>query len=153
MAERPRGVPSVILPGAVLLAAAAFYAAVLLVGIGGAARLAIGAVVLLALVWASARLGVAWSAAALADEPRPQRRFFALRELVNQFIDEVRRLNWLAAIGDEGFQSEDDARREMDAVEKRMHGIITQIRAAAGKGDVPESVGDTQPGGGASPEA
>ncbi len=97
-------------------------------------------------------LGVGWLApiiwiprqmervARAAEEDRwaRSRRYHRLRGAVSVFIDEVKRLNWLAVDASRGLREETKVQGEMDAIEDRLHGLVGEIRAAAGIVDRPE---------------
>jgi hypothetical protein len=67
-----------------------------------------------------------------------------LRRRVDQLLEEVRRLNWLAVDADRGFRAREEAIAEMDAIEARLREIIAEIRKAAGEIS-PEAASDTPP--------
>lgn len=96
-------------------------------------RLSLGLLLLVPIVWSAARVGVVDLVAQSPVERAQRRRFTALRSQVQQLLDEIRRLNWLAVDAERGFRSSDTARREMDAIETRLTDLIRQIRATAGQ--------------------
>ena len=61
------------------------------------------------------------------------RVFRELRFQVVLLLEQVRRLNWIAVDAERGFRNRDEAMCEMDAIENQIRGIITDVRAAAGK--------------------
>jgi hypothetical protein len=107
-------------------------AAVLYYGESPATRLGMGLLLLAVIMWVSARLGVVSRIAQSLSKGYKRRRYLKLRGTVDQFLEEVRRLNWAAAGKARGFRSEDEAARDLDALEKRMHELVGKIRDSAG---------------------
>ena len=97
-----------------------------------AQRLALGLVVLLPITWMIARTRVVEAISELPTVIR-RRQYSEMRAHVVAFMDEVKRLNWMAVDGDRGFRSQDEATREMDAIEKRLLGLVSEIRATSGR--------------------
>lgn len=97
------------------------------------ARLSLGLLLLVPIVWSAARVGVVDLVAQSPVERAQKRRFTLLRSQVQQLLDEIRRLNWLAVDAERGFRSSEAARREMDAIEARLAELIRQIRSTAGQ--------------------
>ena len=61
------------------------------------------------------------------------RVFRELRSQVVLLLEQVRRLNWIAVDAERGFRNQDEATREMDDIEDKIRGIITDVRRAAGR--------------------
>ena len=114
-------------------------------------RLSLGLLVLLLTIWLIVVLlrGVAVEEAP-PEPPLHQRRFFQLRGRVDQLLGEIRRLNWLVVDTERGVRERDAAMQELDAIEKRLHTLILQIRSAAGRESSDIELGDatnTEPSG------
>ncbi|NIQ55088.1 MAG: hypothetical protein GWN71_17355 [Gammaproteobacteria bacterium] len=62
-----------------------------------------------------------------------RRRFVRLRAQVQQLLDEIRRLNWMAVDAERGFRDRETAAEEMDAIEDRLKDMIADIRSTAGQ--------------------
>lgn len=107
-------------------------AAVLYYGPNPATRLGLGLLLLALIMWLSARLGVVSRIAQSLSKGYKRRQYVKLRSTVDRFLDEVRRLNWAAAGAERGFRSEEEAARDLDATENRMHDLIGKIRQSAG---------------------
>jgi signal transduction histidine kinase len=116
----------------ILIAALIADAAVLYFGRDAAARLSLGLLLLAPIVWASARLGVVELIMQSPAERVQKRRFVRLRSQVQQLLDEIRRLNWMAVDAERGFRSREKALDEMDAIEDRLKTLIQEIRSTAG---------------------
>ncbi len=119
--------------GATLIA----NAAVLYFGPNPATRLGLGLLLLALIIWLSARLGVVSRIAQSLSRGYKRRRFMKLRSSVDAFLDEIRRLNWAATGAERGFRSHEEATRELDALENRMHELVGKIRESAGH-SIPE---------------
>jgi len=119
--------------GAALIA----NAAVLYYGPNPATRLGLGLLLLALIMWASARLGVVSRISQSLSRGYKRRRYVKLRNSVDAFLDEVRRLNWAAAGAERGFRSEEEAIRDLDSLEQRMHEMVGKIRESAGH-SIPE---------------
>lgn len=96
------------------------------------ARLSLGLLLLAPIVWASARVGVVELLTQTQPDQVHKRRFTRLRNQVQQLLDEIRRLNWMAVDAERGFRSRETAIREMDAIEVRLKELIEHIRETAG---------------------
>ena len=96
-------------------------------------RLLLGLLLLAVIVWSSARIGVLDLITGAPAEPVYKRRFVRLRGQVQQLLDEIRRLNWMAVDVERGFRSRDAAVQEMDVIEERLKKIIEEIRGTAGQ--------------------
>lgn len=96
-------------------------------------RLLLGLLLLAVIVWSSARIGVLDLITGSPTEPVYKRRFVRLRGQVQQLLDEIRRLNWMAVDVERGFRSRDTAAQEMDVIEARLKTIIEEIRGTAGQ--------------------
>ena len=107
-------------------------AAVLYYGPNPATRLGLGLLSLALIMWLSARLGVVSRVAQSLSRGYKRRRYVKLRSAVDRFLEEVRRLNWAAAGAERGFRSEQEAARDLDALENRMHDLVGKIRESAG---------------------
>lgn len=121
------------LEGFILLIALAAVVAVLLAVEEPVARLALGLLLLAPIVWASARLGVVELVTQSPAERVHKRRFVRLRSQVQQLLDEIRRLNWMAVDAERGFRSREKALSEMDRIEERLKELIAEIRSTAGQ--------------------
>ena len=133
---------------AVLISAILLDAAVLYLPSSPTLRLLFGLLLLPVILRAGSRLEVM---EVLANHPRwvaRGRRFRELRSQVVVLLEHVRRLNWIAVDAEHGFRDRDEARREMDAIEKQLREMITEVRQAAGR---PADEPDTSPA--AEPEA
>jgi len=96
-------------------------------------RLLLGLLLLAVIVWSSARIGVLDIITRAPVEPVYKRRFVRLRGQVQQLLDEIRRLNWMAVDVERGFRNRDAATHEMDVIEARLKELIAQIRSTAGQ--------------------
>jgi hypothetical protein len=139
-----RHTTQMVLLGAVLGVALIAHAAVLYYGPNPATRLGLGLLLLALIMWLSARLGVVSRIAQSLSKGYKRRQFIKLRATVDQFLDEVRRLNWAAAGAQRGFRSADEARKDLDAVESRLHELVGHIRASAGYASPQEDQGDPE---------
>jgi hypothetical protein len=119
-------------------------AAVLYYGPNPATRLGVGLLLLVVIMWLSARLGVVSRISQSLSKGYKRRQFVKLRATVDQFLDEVRRLNWAAAGAQRGFRSAEEARKDLDAVEARLHELVGHIRASAGYASPLEDQGDAE---------
>ena len=99
---------------------------------GSATRLGLGLLLLALIVWLSARLGVVSRIAQSMSRGFKRRRYLKLRATVDQFLEEVRRLNWSAAGAERGFRDWDEANRDLETIEQRMHELISKIRESVG---------------------
>jgi hypothetical protein len=131
-----------VLLGTVLGVALIAHAAVLYYGPNPATRLGLGLLLLALIMWLSARLGVVSRIAQSLSKGYKRRQFVKLRATVDQFLEEVRRLNWAAAGAHRGFRSAEEARKDLDAVESRLHELVGHIRASAGHASPQEDQGD-----------
>lgn len=81
-------------------------------------------------VWATRRPHV------LGDVPSPpvtyRRRYLKLRSHVDLLMDSIRRLNWTVVDAEHGIRSRADLRRDANAIERRMHDLVHDIRESAG---------------------
>ena len=73
-------------------------AAVLYYGPNPATRLGLGLLLLALIMWLFARLGVVSRVAQSLSRGYKRRRYVKLRGAVDRFLEEVRRLNWAAAL-------------------------------------------------------
>ncbi|MGD8698322.1 MAG: hypothetical protein PVJ43_03465 [Gemmatimonadales bacterium] len=96
-------------------------------------RLLLGLLLLAVIVWSSARIGVLDIITRAPVEPVYKRRFVRLRGQVQQLLDEIRRLNWMAVDVERGFRNRESATQEMDIIETRLKELIAQIRSTAGQ--------------------
>jgi hypothetical protein len=97
-----------------------------------AVRLATGLLLLAPIVWLSSRLGLADLISQSPSARIHKRRFTRLRGQVQQLLDEIRRLNWMAVDVERGFRSREKALQEMDVIEVRLRELIQEIRTTAG---------------------
>ncbi|NIR44292.1 MAG: hypothetical protein GWO40_23550 [Gammaproteobacteria bacterium] len=121
------------LESVILIAALLADVAVLVFVREPAARLALGLLLLAPIVWSSARLGVVELVTQAPSDKVHKRRFVRLRSQVQQLLDEIRRLNWMAVDAERGFRSREAAMREMDKIEVRLKDLIEEIRSTAGR--------------------
>lgn len=117
----------------ILVAALIANGAVLYFGTDPAARLSLGLLLLALVVWAASKLGVVDLVTQLPAERVHKRRFTRLRSQVQQLLDEIRRLNWMAVDAERGFRSRETALGEMDRIEGRLKDLIEEIRSTAGQ--------------------
>lgn len=96
-------------------------------------RLGLGLALLAPIVWTSSRIGLLELITHTAAERVYKRRFMRLRAQVQQLLDEIRRLNWMAVDAARGFRDRDQALQEMDIIEKRLTDLIQRIRSTAGQ--------------------
>ncbi len=98
-----------------------------------ATRLSLGLLLLAPIVWTSSRIGLLELITHSAAERVYKRRFIRLRAQVQQLLDEIRRLNWMAVDAARGFRDRDNALQEMDIIETRLKELVQQIRRTAGQ--------------------
>ncbi len=132
-AEAPMAGTRATLEAIILVAALIGDAVVLYFGDDPATRLALGLVLLIPIVWSSARLGVVDLVTESREDRVHRRRFVRLRAQVQQLLDEIRRLNWMAVDAERGFRDRETAAEEMDAIEDRLKDMIADIRSTAGQ--------------------
>ncbi len=123
-----------------LLSFAAAEAVVLYFVEDQAARLSVGLLLLAPMIWLSSRLGLADLITQSPSARVHKRRFTRLRGQVQQLLDEIRRLNWMAVDAERGFRNREKALREMDVIEVRLKDLIQEIRSTAGQGTAHEEV-------------
>lgn len=97
-----------------------------------ALRLSAGILLLAPIVWLSSRLGLSDLISQSPSARVHKRRFTRLRGQVQQLLDEIRRLNWMAVDVERGFRSREKALQEMDVIEVRLRELIQEIRTTAG---------------------
>ena len=107
-------------------------AAILYLARDAVVRLALGLFALASLLWAAGRLGAVYVVVAPLGTHPHKRRFVQMRALVQQFLDGIRLLNWMAVDIEKGVRSREAAMQEMDAIENHLTQLIGQIRSAAG---------------------
>ncbi|MEJ2240036.1 MAG: hypothetical protein P8X82_17225 [Gemmatimonadales bacterium] len=95
-------------------------------------RLGLALLLLAMMMWLAARLGVVSRIAQSLSKGYKRRRYVKLRGVVDQFLEEVRRLNWAAAGAERGFRTKDEAVKDLEAMENRLHDLVKQIRSSAG---------------------
>ncbi len=117
----------------VLIAALLADVAVLLYVRDSGARVSLGLLLVALIVWSSARVGVVELVTQSPAERVQKRRFTRLRSQVQQLLDEIRRLNWMAVDAERGFRSREKALQEMDMIEERLKNLIQEIRGTAGQ--------------------
>lgn len=98
-----------------------------------AVRLSLGILLLAPIVWSSSRVGVVELVTQAPSNKVHQRRFVRLRSHVQQLLEEIRRLNWMAVDAERGFRNHETAAREMDRIEGRLKELIEEIRVTAGQ--------------------
>ena len=94
-------------------------------------RLYVGLALFLLIGWMMSSAQVAEVIGDLPERIRP-RRYPRMRAQVMLLLAEVRRLNWLAVDGDRQFRNSEEVVSEMDAIEERMKGLVSEIRREAG---------------------
>ncbi len=137
MATRP-GFDPVIL--AVLFVAAVIIDGIVLYLVEPAStRLLLGLLVLLPImwpvVWATRHFGVLGKVTQKVAAESHKRRYKKLRSQVEQLLEEVKRLNWLAVDVKRGFRKEEETVAEVEAVKRRITEIVNKIPAAAGSAE------------------
>ncbi len=100
------------------------------------ARVTVGLLFFLPILWAADALGIADVISDLPATRIHHRQYGALRSHVRLLLDVVRRLNWLAVDLERGIRSEDEVREEMNQAHDRLKGIVEGIRDTVG----PEAV-------------
>jgi Mg2+/Co2+ transporter CorB len=118
----------VVLVTAFLLAAVVIY-----VFTDPLARVTVGLLFLLPILWATDALGIADTISDLPATRIRHRQYGALRSHVRLLLEVVRRLNWLTVDLERGIRSEDDVREEMNQAHDRLKGIVEGIRDTAGQ--------------------
>ncbi len=108
-------------------------AAILYFPMGAGLRLTIGLLLLPVIVLPGIRLEVSDALGSNARWESRGRVFRELRSQVGLFLEQVRRLNWVAVDAERGFRDKEEAMREMDKIEAVMREIITDVRNAAGR--------------------
>ena len=104
------------------------------------ARVTVGLLFLLPILWAADALGIADVISDLPATRIHHRQYGALRSHVRLLLDVVRRLNWLAVDLERGIRSEDDVREEMNQAHDRLKEIVEGIRDTAGRASVDAEV-------------
>ena len=88
-------------------------------------------------VWLTGHFALMAKAAETVTDPSRRRPFFRLRALTVQFIEEVKRLNWLAFDVKREVRRDDDVAEERDAIKRRLHDLVDRMPAAAGFSELP----------------
>lgn len=101
-----------------------------------------GLVLMAVIVWAAMELGAVRVLQVRSRAYAPERRFHRLRAQVQELLEEVRRLNWVAVIGEGGFQSREAAEQEREALERRLHELVDAITEAVGQESSTQETGD-----------
>ncbi|UCG85623.1 MAG: hypothetical protein JSW71_17085 [Gemmatimonadota bacterium] len=127
-----RHTTQMVLLASILGAALIGDAVVLYYGPNPATRLGLGLLLLALIMWMSARLGVVSRISQSLSKGYKRRRFLKLRNSVDAFLAEVRRLNWAASGAERGFRDQEQAKQELDALEARLHELVGKIRESAG---------------------
>jgi hypothetical protein len=117
----------------ILLASVVGNATVIYVVDDAAARVRFALLLMLPILWAAGKLGVVELVTESLRLKRRPRHFVQLRTHVNRLLDEIRRLNWMAADAQRGFRNSAAAMREMDAIEEHLTEMVRDIRSAAGR--------------------
>ena len=94
-------------------------------------RLYVGLALFVLIGWMLSSAQVAEVIGDLPERIRP-RRYPRMRAQVMLLLAEVRRLNWLAVDGNRQFRNSAEVVSEMDAIEERMKGLVSEIRREAG---------------------
>lgn len=103
---------------------------------------AAGGLLLVALIVGTAmELGAVRALQMSAVPPAPPRRFHRLRARVEELLEEIRRLNWVAVIGPSGFQHSAAARDERATIERRLSELLEEIKTAVGEASPREGEG------------
>lgn len=109
-------------------------------------RVALGLVAVALIVWSSVRLGLKSREGRAGSTGFNQRRFLMLRSQVQQLLEEIRRLNWLAVDAERGVREPEKFRKEREAIQARLGGILARIMEVAGKasqeGESESALGD-----------
>jgi hypothetical protein len=141
----PRHTTQAIILASVLAIAVIANAAVLYFGTNPTTRLGLGLLLLALMMWLAARLGVVSRIAQSLSRGYKRRRYIKLRGVVDQFLEEVRRLNWAASGAERGFRSKDEAIKDLEAMEDRLHALVKQIRVSAGFSTPETDEGEADP--------
>lgn len=96
-------------------------------------RLGLGLLAVLPMLLSSVRLSVIEHALKYVQPHRYPRRFWRLRECVDDVLGEIRRLNRIAVDVQQGVRAQEEASEMMDEIEERLIGLIGDIRASAGE--------------------
>jgi len=88
-------------------------------------------------VWLTGHFGLMAKVTETVMDPARRRQFFRLRALTVQFIEEVKRLNWLAFDAKREVRRDDDVSEELGAIKRRLHDLVDQMPAAAGFSELP----------------
>ena len=102
-------------------------------------RLFFGLVLLLPIVWPviwmTRRFGLLGQVTEIVTDPARRRQFLRLRSLTVQFVEDVKRLNWLAFDAKRGIKKGEEIDAELEAVTRRLHQLVDQMPGAAGLGE------------------
>lgn len=96
-------------------------------------RLGLGLLAVLPMLLSTVRLGVVEHALKFVAPNRYPRRFWRLRECVDELLGEIRRLNRIAVDVRNGVRAQEEAGEMMDEIEERLVSLIGDIRATAGE--------------------
>ena len=130
---------------AVILAAALGSMGVLLYyGEDPSVRLGVGLLLIGVIMWTSAHLGIVEWVSVSVGRPFKRRQFHLLRSLVDQFISDVRRLNWMVIDAERGVRPKESMQSELDALEEELHQQVRRIRDACGKESAESEIEDDQ---------
>ena len=124
----------------VLVTALLLDAVVIYVFIDPLARVTVGLLFLLPILWAADALGIADLVSDLPATRMRHRQYGALRSHVRLLLDVVRRLNWLAVDLERGIRIEDEVRDEMNQAHDRLKGIVEGIRDTVGRASADSEV-------------
>ena len=117
---------------AVLLGSVAAEFLVLYFGRSPGTRAALGLLILMAVIWSSARLSIAERVRRTLAARQYERRFGRFRAQVDAMLAEVRRLNWLAVDERRGVRHQGVVEQEMAAAETRLTEILWSLGESAG---------------------
>lgn len=96
-------------------------------------RFVFGILLLAPIIFAGSKLGVADHFLQVVSRTIYARRHRRLRSLVDQLLEEVRRLNATALDGKRGVRSPETTDELLDSLEVSIRDLVTRIRSAAGE--------------------
>lgn len=88
-------------------------------------------------IWMTRHFGLLGQVTEIVTDPSRRRQFLKLRSLTVQFIEDVKRLNWLAFDAKRKVRNDADIAADLEAVTRRLHALVDQMPAAAGLGEPP----------------
>ncbi len=116
-------------------------------------RLGIGLFLLAIVMWGSGKLGIVEWVAVSVGRRFKRRKYLLLRAEVDNFIKDVRRLNWLVMDAERGIRPKQEMQADLAALEEKLHEQVHRIRKACGRvseerevdSDIAEYPPDTPP--------